>query len=126
VRCVSHVIHLAVQSFLDILPYPSGLRLQDIDDADVKTAFCQSKRDPTYIAALKMDLISCTADVITQLQSSGQRRDAFTQAICDTHHDKRIDPPLSLLQHLRQVVTRWSSTFLMVDPFCTSVQQPTP
>jgi hypothetical protein len=117
VRCVSHVIHLAVRSFLDILPHPGGLRLQDIDDADVKAAFRQSKRDPAYIAAIKTDLIGRTADVITQLRSSGQRRDAFTQAIRDSHHDKRIDPPLSLLQHLRQVVTRWSSTFLMVDRF---------
>ncbi|PVF96169.1 hypothetical protein CPB86DRAFT_709764, partial [Serendipita vermifera] len=49
--------------------------------------------------------------------SSGQHREAFHQAILETHHDKRINPPLRPLQLLRDVVTHWSSTFLMIDRF---------
>jgi hypothetical protein len=117
VRCVSHVIHLAVQALLDALPNPDDFDICNIPNSAVKATFRQTRCDPKYAKALKSDLVGRTAEVVKQLWSSGQRREALKQAICYTHHDRRIVPPLSILQLLRQVVTRWSSTFFMIDRF---------
>jgi hypothetical protein len=117
VRCVSHVIHLAVQALLDALPNPDDFDIRDVPDPAIKASFRQTRRDLKYSEALESDLVGRTAEVVKQLRSSGQRREALEQAIRYTHHDKRIVPPLRVLQLLRHVVTRWSSTFFMIDRF---------
>lgn len=117
VRCFSHVINLAVSDLLYTLPKPEKFQPRDIENQALKDAYRQAKRSKPYSDILKTDLVGRISGLIKQLRASGQRREAFEQAIISTHHDKRIDPPLKVLQLLCPVVTRWSSTFFMLDRF---------
>jgi hypothetical protein len=117
VRCFSHIINLAVQDALTALPEPENFNVQQVTDPKLKASLRRLKRDPAYMEALKTDLIARVSELIRQLRASGQRRRALEESILETRNDKRIDPPLSIRQLLRNVVTRWSSTFLMVDRF---------
>jgi hypothetical protein len=117
VRCISHIVNLAVQDALTALPHPDKLNIRDVSNPAVKAALRQAKRNPDYAIALKTDLVARVAELVKQLRASGQRREAFEQSIQDINNDRRMGLILHPVQLLRQVVTRWSSTFLMMDRF---------
>jgi hypothetical protein len=117
IRCFAHVINLAVQDALTELPNPHTFDLRQVQDPALKAKWHAGQSDKAYVEALKTDLVARTSDLVKRLRSSGQRREALQQTIRDGNRDKRFSVTLPSLQLLRHVVTRWSSSFQMVDRF---------
>jgi hypothetical protein len=105
---LSHVINIAVNAFLSALPQPDKFRSQNIADPELKTAW--QNCDKPYAEILKKDIIGRISNQVKHIRSSGRRREAFEQAVHDS-------PSLRVLQLLRPVITRWSSTFWMIDRY---------
>jgi hypothetical protein len=109
-RCFPHVINIAVQTGLkhltkvDVITEPG----QDITDALLENL--------EYLDALKGDVISSARQLVTACRASGQRREDLSRIINDGytagHWTKEELRDVTLL---RDVVTHWSSIFLMVD-----------
>ncbi|EEB87866.1 hypothetical protein MPER_14604, partial [Moniliophthora perniciosa FA553] len=67
---------------------------------------------------LENDIIGCTRALVTACRNGDQRRSDFTCIIEEGNKKGGWgEPPVLLraIQLLRDVVTRWSATFLMVD-----------
>jgi hypothetical protein len=100
---------------LTALPNPDAFVIRDINDPAVRAAVRDLPRDNSYLSMLKTNLVSRVSELVRALRSSGQRREALRQTIIDCNANKRTAKQIPALQLLRQVATRWSSTFLMVD-----------
>lgn len=109
-RCFPHIVNIAVQTGLKHLTKvdittESG---QDITDALLDNL--------EYLDVLKGDVISLARQLVTACRASGQRREDLSRIINDGYasgdwsKDELRDVTL-----LRDVVTRWSSIFLMID-----------
>lgn len=85
---------------------------RDIQD-EIKTVLRGLESEPLYKAALESDPIARCRELVVAVRASGKRRKAFTESIERVNffgeHTHRV------VQLLRDVDTRWSSTFLMVD-----------
>jgi hypothetical protein len=114
-RCFPHVVNIAVKAGL------RTLTKLDPSDEDVNSAhpypqvFCDSEE---YLAVLKEDVVAAARSLVTACRASGQRREDFQNTISERNEGGGWgDPP----QHLRNVVllrdvdTRWSSIFRMID-----------
>ncbi|CAG8728091.1 13277_t:CDS:2, partial [Acaulospora colombiana] len=75
VWCFSHVINIAVQELLAVLPEPDKFQLRHITDNSLKSIYRQGKREKAYADILKTNLVERIAGLIKQLRSSGQRRE---------------------------------------------------
>lgn len=67
-----------------------------------------------YAAALQGDPIKKARTLVTACRASIQRREALRQAIHAVNHD-HPETPLRVVTLVKDVDTRWSATFLMVD-----------
>jgi hypothetical protein len=117
IRCFSHIVNLAATDAVEAFAMPHLFDLRHVRDADLKAAWRDGQSDTGYSDALKTDLIDRIHNVVRNLRSSGQRREAFRQTIVRGNQEKRFINPVPLLQLLRPVPTRWSSTFMMIDRF---------
>ncbi|KAJ6576095.1 hypothetical protein DFH09DRAFT_915101 [Mycena vulgaris] len=116
IRCFPHVINLAVKAGLkeltELPDYEPGMFEEDIE---IPQAL---RDDPEYWDALKLDPIGGVRKLVTACRASGQRRDNFETTIEEGNEAGGWgDPPIILrvVGLLKDVETRWSATFLMLD-----------
>jgi hypothetical protein len=116
IRCFAHVLNLAVHDALAQLPLPDAFKpnLHNVPN-DLRVKWHEGQEDITYTAALKSDLVGRVQDLVRNLRSSGQRREAFQDAITTGNQAQLFK--LKPLQLLRNVDTRWSSSFYMLKRF---------
>jgi hypothetical protein len=115
IRCFAHIINLAVGDALTALPKPEGF--EHFPDTTLETLWVTSQADTGYTKALQSNLVVRIQEIVRQLRSSGQRREAFRQTIIDGNRTKHFQVEIPHLQLLRSVPTRWSSAFQMIDRF---------
>lgn len=104
-----------MQDGLKALPHPCEFNPNDIEDADLRNRLSLIPRDPNYLDALEEDLVNRVSQLVATLRASNQRRDAMRQAIIEKNRERVADEQIPLLQFMRQCITRWNSTFYMVD-----------
>ena len=74
-----------------------------------------------YRVALEGDVVASARKLVNALRASGQRREALREAILEGNEhgwyvdDRGVAYKLDLLELLRDVDTRWSSTLAMID-----------
>jgi hypothetical protein len=69
-----------------------------------------------YDLALSLDPVQACRDLVNACRASGQRREDFRATIVQGNKEDAFNGgPLPCLQLLRDVATRWSSTFFMID-----------
>ncbi|EPQ60967.1 hypothetical protein GLOTRDRAFT_30409, partial [Gloeophyllum trabeum ATCC 11539] len=71
--------------------------------------------DPEYAQALSQDAVAAARSLVVACRASGQRREDFQKTIINGNNSRDWEPPLPANELLRDVDTRWSSTFLMID-----------
>lgn len=73
--------------------------------------------DPEYAAALENDPVKRARQLVAACRASGQQREDFAAVIADGNKCFAWGPGKTLrqVQLLRDVDTRWSSTYLMID-----------
>ncbi|KAF9239468.1 hypothetical protein BU15DRAFT_17896, partial [Melanogaster broomeanus] len=109
-RCFPHVVNIAVQT---------GLKhLTDVDNLikpgeDITSALLENL---DYLDALRGDVVSAARQVVTACRASGQHREDLSRVIKEGYElGDWTKEDLGDVTLLRDVVTRWSSIFLMVD-----------
>ncbi|PPR04216.1 hypothetical protein CVT24_013300 [Panaeolus cyanescens] len=109
IRCFPHVINLAVKAVIGALIEPWALP----ENA--------SQLDIEYHAALKADLVGRVRRFSTFVRSSGQRREAFEQAIKEINEaggfGEVVKKLMRLVGLLKDMEVRWSANMFMVDRF---------
>ncbi|KAJ3816953.1 hypothetical protein F5880DRAFT_1626432 [Lentinula raphanica] len=121
IRCFPHVVNIAVKTALSRI---GDVELNDADwvtmdeifeflppeqSANINAAYCES---------LSKDLIGHARKLVNASRSLGKRRDALRDAIITIQKSQSPhggDVPMREVVLLRDVDTRWSSTFLMID-----------
>ncbi|KAJ7702895.1 hypothetical protein B0H16DRAFT_1347354 [Mycena metata] len=118
IRCFPHVINLAVKA---------GLReVTELPDYEPETIFDlhnnpipQALMDNLdYWDPLKLDTVAAARKLVTACRASGQRREAFEATIRagnDAGGWGNAAEELRVVGLLKDVETRWSTTFLMID-----------
>jgi hypothetical protein len=89
---------------------------EDNDLADSFTHILRGNQE--YLAVLKDDVVASARSLVTACRASGQRREDFRNTILQGNEDGGWgDPPQPLrdVVLLRDVDTRWSSIFRMID-----------
>jgi RNA processing factor Prp31 len=82
--------------------------------------------DDDYQEALKSDVVSAVRKLVNAIRASGQRREDLDKAInewnsklatnrTNSESTEEIDELMRVVTLLRDVDTRWSSTFNMID-----------
>ncbi|KAI0658860.1 hypothetical protein C8Q70DRAFT_916815 [Cubamyces menziesii] len=107
-RCFPHVVNISVTHGLSALTQ-------------------EAAADPAYADALQNDPVKRARQLVTACRASGLRREAFAKTITEGNESGAFGEGKQLrqVQLLRDVSTRWSSTFLMIDrllelyPVCT-------
>ncbi|KAH7876160.1 uncharacterized protein C8R40DRAFT_1043014, partial [Lentinula edodes] len=130
-RCFPHVINIAVKTGLSFVttlpPLQNGQTDDDGLSADEISAvlFDNPNNSEEYRNALASDLISRVRHLVNLCRASGNRRDDFRNTVLSMRNSVDDESDYSdttmLLERvvvlLRDVDTRWSSTFFMVDRF---------
>ncbi|KAJ2926565.1 hypothetical protein H1R20_g10525, partial [Candolleomyces eurysporus] len=118
IRCFPHIINLAVKAGLGLL---TQLGLFD-EDLTFDDAFATLAQNPTYMGLLQSDVVKLARQLVNFIRDSGQRREDFEAVIQSGNEnnswgDDKDGKPIQLrvVGLLRDVDTRWSSTFLMID-----------
>lgn len=115
-RCFPHVINIAVQTALKVLSDLPDLT-PGVPPHDVNIS-AELAADPQYWAVLQSDVVGLARSLVTACRASGQRRDDFEQVLEEGNNRGGWgDPPelLRIVGLLKDVDTRWSSIFLMID-----------
>lgn len=131
-RCFPHVINIAVKAALKHLTEPPSF-FSDVDretdlefmelesfedtDPDYSAAF---KNNDAYQAALKSDVVARVRRYVTACRASGQRREEFNTILIEGNKAEgwgESHEPIREVGLLKDVDTRWSSTFHMIDRF---------
>lgn len=118
-RCFPHVINIAVKAGLkhltELPPFDPDIH-PDTRQFPIPQAL---QDDVAYWTALKDDAVVAARRLVTACRASGQRREDFEDLIEDGNNTRGGfgDPPelLRVIGLLKDVDTRWSSTFLMID-----------
>ncbi len=85
----------------------------DSDSAAASNLFLQN--DPEYLAALQNDPIKRAQELVNVCRVSGQRREELMEIIKEGNKTGAFPKPVPEVQLLRNVDTRWSSIYLMID-----------
>lgn len=126
-RCFPHVVNIAVQTALKALsesapdPDPVSDRPEDcyvtVDPVDTIGLI-----DEDYTLTLNADVVARVRELVRLCRSSSLRRAGFIAVVLEGNkqhwwgQDANGNPvELDALQLLRDVDTRWSSTYLMID-----------
>jgi len=118
--CFPHVVNIAVKAGLKHL---TTLPLFDPDldfnaDQDTKELPDTLCSDIEYYNALKSDVVSAARRLVTACRASGQCHEDLEDTIIEGNNKGGWGEPPELLQVvclLKDVDTRWSLTFLMID-----------
>ncbi|KAI8978312.1 hypothetical protein BD414DRAFT_516941 [Trametes punicea] len=111
IRCFPHVVNISVQRSLRALGCTSAPT--ELADDNNEELLC----DPEYVNVLMQNPIRAARILINKARQSGQRREEFAQIVTECIKNQTFGEGVtpSGTQLLRDVDTRWSSTFLMVD-----------
>ncbi|KAF5387624.1 hypothetical protein D9615_000715 [Tricholomella constricta] len=117
IRCFPHVTNIAVKTGVT---YITKLAEQDTEvlAEEIEEYF---EREPTtddfdYLDALKSDVVATARKLVSACRSSGQRREELKDSIVSGNLGGIFgDNGLRVVALLRDVDTRWSSIFLMID-----------
>ncbi|KAJ3754264.1 hypothetical protein EV360DRAFT_51958 [Lentinula raphanica] len=123
IRCFPHVINIAVKTALSRI---GDVELDDADNVTLDEIFEYLPPNESigmskaYRESLSKDLVGCAHKLVNASRSSGKRRDALRDAIlairrAQTSHEGNHHYLMREVVLLRDVDTRWSSTFLMID-----------
>ncbi|OBZ74707.1 hypothetical protein A0H81_05703 [Grifola frondosa] len=130
IRCFPHVVNIAVQRGLKQLtqidsdPYPDtdGDNISDTSEEAANRSVLEAhhaafEADPEYSTALRNDVVASARSLIRACRASGTRREDFDKTIAAGNREKAFGENVILpdLQLLRDVDTRWSSMFVMID-----------
>ncbi|KAF5370272.1 hypothetical protein D9758_006873 [Tetrapyrgos nigripes] len=136
IRCFPHIINIAVKTGLSKLTYaeepqgfqdPDGVTEADIVDFTPPPAF--ESISPDYLAALKVDLIARVRKLVNACRASGKRRSGLRKVVIEIREAVLAEKEqagveiteddennvIKVVVLLRDVDTRWSSIFLMID-----------
>lgn len=125
--CFPHVVNIAVQTALKALsqsapdPDPVSDRPEDVFET-VDPVETIGLIDDDYALTLNADVVARVRELVRLCRSSSLRRAGFIAVVLEGNEQHwwgndangkpvKIDP----LQLLRDVDTRWSSTYLMID-----------
>ncbi|KAJ7691514.1 ribonuclease H-like domain-containing protein [Mycena olivaceomarginata] len=100
-RCFPHVVHLACQAIL------KAITDMNFADSDATPFEPSGNVATTFMDAIDRDPIATLRAIVRQIRSSSLRRHFFSDVL------KSLQ--LKDLELLRDVITRWSSTLLMID-----------
>ncbi|SJL00252.1 uncharacterized protein ARMOST_03564 [Armillaria ostoyae] len=101
IRCFAHIVNLACKAVLTAIT--------NIDYAHDDADFVPQPGQPTnFMAACRRDPIATARSVVRLIRGSSIRRQIFSE-ILESLND------VDNLQLLRDVITRWSSTLLMIE-----------
>ncbi|THH19265.1 hypothetical protein EUX98_g8810 [Antrodiella citrinella] len=103
IRCFPHIVNLAVKAILSEI---TQLKYASMD-AEEFIPITQPSR--TFAAAIDRDPIAIVRSLIRTIRASSLRRQYFETI------QRRLNPDSPPRQLLRDVDTRWSSTFYMID-----------
>ncbi|KAJ2918846.1 hypothetical protein MD484_g1605, partial [Candolleomyces efflorescens] len=116
IRCFPHIINLAVKSGLGLLTQLG------VFDEELDSEFLELMQNSTYISLLQSDVVKLARQLVNFIRDSGQRREDFESVIRSGNESKSWGSDdnqqpilLRIVGLLRDVDTRWSSTFLMID-----------
>ncbi|KAI0916313.1 hypothetical protein AcV5_003286 [Taiwanofungus camphoratus] len=120
IRCFPHVVNISVQTGLKQLTTVDPLVYADdtvsTDDMDAAASNPALLADMEYMEALREDPVSKARSLITVCRASQQRREDFDQTIIKGNIANTFgQQPLQEVQLLKDVDTRWSSSFMMID-----------
>ena len=107
--------NLSTRNGIDQLP-----EVEDLLQLLRESGYHLNDEDIQYIEALRSDLIQKVRSFVGEARSSGLRREAFSEAIAAANQSLLFGPDVQLpgdTQLLRDVDTRWSSQFLMIDRY---------
>jgi hypothetical protein len=127
--CFPHVVNIAVQTSLkdltsipDCAAFDSRSSLNVLSEqSSVTSSGSENGLQPRvsqvqYDVALSLDPVQACRDLVGACRASGQRREDFRATIVQGNKEDAFSSgPLPCLQLLRDVETRWSSTFFMID-----------
>jgi hypothetical protein len=105
--CFPHVVNIAVQTILKELkdnPYDPVIQSSTTPSADLIE----------YAEALRTKPVSTARSIVAICRKSGSRRTELRNTIVEGIRDGTW-PHLPVVQLLRDCVTRWSSTYNMID-----------
>jgi hypothetical protein len=129
-RCIPHIINIAAQAFIAVVsPSSRKKKVQDGEDDDADASDfdgVETDQDDSpsndlgtlnedendidtqrYVQALQGDVLKKNRVLVQRFRGSGQRR----QRLAETQHGLRMP----ILQLLKDMTVRWSSTYFMVD-----------
>ncbi|KAI9061181.1 hypothetical protein FKP32DRAFT_1576752 [Trametes sanguinea] len=111
IRCFPHVVNISVQHALRAL----GCSAKKSDTPPVESR--ASSSDNEYADALSQNPVAAARELVKKARQSGLRREEFEQIVSDCIENGTFgeDSDPGGTQLLRDVDTRWSSTFLMLD-----------
>ncbi len=137
-RCFPHVVNISVKhgltaltkvdlssAFLEetvdsisTLNDPEGESDPQLDEIDSDCAAASNiflQNDPEYMEALRNDPIKRAQELVNVCRVSGQRREELMEIIKAGNQTGAFPKPIPEVQLLRNVDTRWSSIYLMID-----------
>ncbi|KAJ7702754.1 hypothetical protein B0H17DRAFT_923085, partial [Mycena rosella] len=114
-RCFPHVINIAVQTALKVLSaLPDFVPGETPEDPEITAELAA---DPEYWQVLQND-VALAHSIVTAFCASGQRRADFEETTEKGNENGGWGEPPELLRGvglLKDVDTRWSSIFSMID-----------
>lgn len=120
-RCFPHVINLAVKEGLKYLTHISESNQDSVLGPEDSTQYTDALIDDAdYYTALRSDVIACIRRFVTWVRASGQRREQFKTILQTGNTAGGWGNPPKILRNVglkKEVETRWSSTYNMVDHF---------
>lgn len=114
-RCLPHVINIAVKTGLKYMTRVSTKDLEKAEDIDDDTYEDLMHVDEDYRDALAADLVAVARKLVADSRSSGTRRERLAEIIKKGREEGSWE--LDSLELLRDVDTRWSSIYYMLDRF---------
>ncbi|KZT30252.1 hypothetical protein NEOLEDRAFT_1153531 [Neolentinus lepideus HHB14362 ss-1] len=116
VQCFPHVINIAVKTALKVLSGSTVVLPDELSDMmELPNVVAPDIDDDEYLEALNGDPVACARSLVTACRASDQCRTDFWKMIQEGNEGNLFDVNLPENELLRDVDTRWSLTFLMID-----------
>ncbi|TFK58402.1 hypothetical protein BDN72DRAFT_873178 [Pluteus cervinus] len=122
IRCFPHVVNISVKTGLKYLTKAmvgeddaDFVSPEDVQEDDEQVP--HDDADIDYLEVLEDDIIAMIRKLVNSIRASDQRREALAEAIRSGNEANEYDPPIREVSLLRDVDTRWSSIYLMIDRF---------